>query len=120
MYKFIDGLPADVLGIEAVGKITHEDYRDRLIPKAEAMMANGPIKALVVIRNELTDFSLGAMWDDQVFGLKHWRDASRLALVTDHAWMKTAVAIFQPFYPGRMKVFGLAELDAAKAWISAD
>jgi hypothetical protein len=119
MYSFIEGLPDDVLGIEAAGKITHEDYRDRLIPKAEAMMTKGPVKALVVMRNDLPDYSLGALWDDQLFGLRHWRDVSHIALVTDHAWMKTAVTIFQPFLPAQMKIFPLAEVDAAKAWITA-
>jgi hypothetical protein len=117
MYHFIEDLPPDVLGIEAEGKITHEDYRDRLIPKAEAMMANGPIKALVVIRNDLPDYALEAMWDDQVFGAKHWRDATHIALVTDHAWMKGIAAFFRPFFPAEMRVFPLAQFKAAKDWI---
>ena len=41
MFKFIEGLPDDVLAVEAIGKVTHEDYRDRLIPRAEAMMGHG-------------------------------------------------------------------------------
>jgi hypothetical protein len=32
MLKFIDGLPKDVLAIEATGKVTHEDYKSTLIP----------------------------------------------------------------------------------------
>ncbi len=28
MFQLIEGLPSDVLGIEASGKVTHEDYRD--------------------------------------------------------------------------------------------
>jgi SpoIIAA-like len=47
--KFIDGLPPDVLAVEAKGKVTHEDYQHTLIPKAEAMMAKGPIKMLYVL-----------------------------------------------------------------------
>lgn len=119
MFRFIEGLPPDVLGIEAEGKITHEDYRDRLIPKAEAMMAKGPIKALCVIRNDLPDYSLEAIWDDQVFGFKHWRDASHLAIVTDHQWMKAITAFFSPFLPAKVRIFPLAELEAAKAWITS-
>ena len=44
MLKIIESLPPDVMAIEASGKVTHEDYRDTLIPRAEAMMANGPLK----------------------------------------------------------------------------
>ena len=42
MFKFIEGLPEDVMAIEATGKITHGDYHNTLIPKAEAMIAKGP------------------------------------------------------------------------------
>ena len=46
MFKLIEGLPRDVLAIEASGQVTYQDYRDTLIPKAEAMMTNGPIRML--------------------------------------------------------------------------
>ncbi len=118
MYSFIEGLPPDVLGVLAEGKVTHADYRDRLIPKAEAMMRNGPIKVLAVVRNGLADYSVEAMWDDQTFGFRHWWDVSHMALVTDHAGMRTMAALFTPFSPAKIKVFALDELDAAKAWIA--
>ena len=79
MFKFIEGLPADVMAIEASGKVTHEDYRDTLIPKAETMMAKGSIKMLYVIGRDFTGFELEALWDDGAFGLKHWHDFSRIA-----------------------------------------
>ena len=41
MFKSIEGLPADVLAIEASGRITHQDYRDILIPMAEGLTGQG-------------------------------------------------------------------------------
>jgi hypothetical protein len=38
MLTQIGDLPPNILGIEASGQITHEDYQKVLIPKAEAMM----------------------------------------------------------------------------------
>ena len=118
MFKFIYGMPQDVLAIEATGQITHEDYRGTLIPKAEAMIAKGPIKALFVIGKELTGVDLEAMWDDGAFGLKHWHDFSHIAVVTDHAWMRAVVSMFTPFIRGEVRLFGLSQLAAAKDWIS--
>ena len=46
MFKLIEDLPPGVLGIEATGKVTHEDYQNILIPRAEAMIAKGPAKLL--------------------------------------------------------------------------
>jgi hypothetical protein len=76
MFKFIEGLPPDVIAIEAIGQITHKDYHDTLVPKAESMMASGPVRMLYVIGNEFTGFDLEALWDDSAFGIKHWHDFS--------------------------------------------
>ena len=117
MFKFIDGMPPDVLAIEATGKVTHEDYRNTLMPRAEAMMAKGPIRMLYVIGREFAGFELEAIWDDGKFGLKHWHDFSHIAVVADQPWLRAAVAMFTPLFQGEVRLFGLTELDAAKAWI---
>jgi len=118
MFKFIKGLPPDVMGIEASGEVTHEDYRNTLIPEAEAMIARGPIKMLYVIGRDFTGFALQALWDDTTFGLGHWHEFSRIAVVTDHAWMSAMVNMFKPFFHGEVRPFRLAELSAAKDWIT--
>ena len=60
MFKFIEGLPPNVRAIEATGKVTHDDYQNTFIPKAEAMLAKGPIRMLYVIGKEFTGFELEA------------------------------------------------------------
>jgi SpoIIAA-like len=117
MLKVIQDLPPDILGIEAAGKVSHEDYRNVLIPRAEAMMAKGPIRMLYVIGQDFTGYELGALWDDGAFGIKHWRDFSRVAVVGDQGWLRTAVTLFKPFFPCAVRLFRLAELPAARAWI---
>ncbi len=118
MFTFIEGLPSDVLAIEASGKVTHDDYRNTLIPNADAMIARGPIKMLSVIGTDFTGFELEALWDDTVFGLKHWHDFSHIAVVTDHGWLNALVNMFKPFFRGEVRLFRLAELPAAKDWIT--
>jgi hypothetical protein len=61
MLKLIEDLSPDVIGIEANGKVTHEDYQNILIPKAETMMAKGPIKMLYVIGADFTGYELEAL-----------------------------------------------------------
>jgi hypothetical protein len=118
MFKFIEGLPSDVIAIEAVGQVTHEDYRNTLVPKAEAMMAGGPVRMLYVIGNEFAGFDLEALWDDGLFGVKHWHDFSQISVVTDHTWIRTAVAMCKPFFHGEVRLFAFSDLSAAKDWIS--
>jgi SpoIIAA-like len=68
MFKSLEGLPPNVMAIEATGKVTHDDYQNTLVPKAESMLSKGPIRMLYVIGKEFTGFELEALWDDSVFG----------------------------------------------------
>ncbi|MGD9895657.1 MAG: STAS/SEC14 domain-containing protein [Candidatus Methylacidiphilaceae bacterium] len=119
MFKLLEGMPPDVLGIEASGKVTHKDYQDILIPKAEALMAKGPVKALFVVAPEFAGYELKALWDDSVFGLKHWRDFRRVAVVADQEWIHGVMTMFRPLILCEFRLFKLAELAAAKSWITS-
>ena len=118
MFRFIAGMPPNVLAIEASGKVTHEDYRNTLIPKVEAMLAMGPIRMLYVIGKEFTGFELEALWDDGNLGLEHWHDFSHIAVVADQVWLRAAVSMFMPLFHGEVRTFGLSQLPAAKDWIT--
>jgi hypothetical protein len=118
MFTLMPGLPPDVLGVEASGKVTHEDYQRCLIPRAEAMMLKGPIKMIYVLAQEFAGYELGALWDDTAFGIRHWRHFSHVAIVGDQNWLRAAVSLFKPVLPCEVRLFGLAELQTAKDWIT--
>jgi hypothetical protein len=48
--------------VEAAGKVTHGDYQTVLIPRAQAMMAKGPLRMIYVIGKDFTGYELGALW----------------------------------------------------------
>ena len=117
MLRIIEGLPESVIGFEASGRVTHEDYRDVLIPKVEALMAHGPVDMLYAFREDFTGFDLEAMWDDAAFGLKHWRHFNRVALVVDQTWLRAAFSMFAPLVPAETRLFRRSEMDDAENWI---
>ncbi len=119
MFKAIEGLPKDVLGVEASGEVTHADYHDWLIPRAEAMMGRGPVRMFYVIGKDFTGFDLRALADDAGFGIAHLRDFSRIAVVSDHVALNAAVSLFKPFFHGEARAFRLADIDKARDWITA-
>ncbi len=120
MLEVIDGLPDNVLGIEATGTVTQEDYRDVLVPKAEEMMAQGPIRMLFVANEGFDGYSIGAMWNDATFGVQHWRDFERAAVVTDNAYLRGAVTMFAPFFPCEINLFSLSDRAIAEDWVKAE
>lgn len=118
MLKLMDGMAPDVLAVEAIGRVTDEDDRITLIPVAEQMMSKGPIRMLYVVGSEADGFEAGALWDDAAFGLKHGHDFSEIAVVTDQHWLKAAIGMFTPFIRAQVRLFDVADLGEAKAWIN--
>ena len=117
MIRFIEGLNEDILGIEAVGQVTHEDYRDILSPTVSKLLEKGPLRLLYVVGPEFTGYQPRAIVDDTTLGLKHWQEFPFVALVTDVDWIQNSVRMFKPFFPGEVRLFPLSELESAKAWI---
>ena len=67
--------------------------------------------------SDASHYSAGALWDDPQFGLTHITTFSKLALVTDHDWLRHSVKLFGALMPTEIMVFSMKELDDAKAWI---
>ena len=119
MLKIIDDLPDDVLGIEAVGEVTADDYRSVLVPALESMLAKQPkARLLYVLGPGFGGFSGGAAWQDARVGMKHFTAFDRVAVVTDTYWIRYMVEAFGFAMPGEVETFETAELDRARSWIS--
>lgn len=111
-------LPADVVGIDARGLISSEDYRDTLEPLvADKLTQHDKLKMLIVAGPYFDGYSAGALWDDTRFGFSHLTTFSKLALVTDHEWLRQAAKLFGSLMPTEVMVFATAELADARKWI---
>jgi hypothetical protein len=118
-FLLIEGLPDDVIGIDARGLITSVDYEEMLVPLVETkLQTHDKLKVLLVAGQYFDGFSGGAMWDDARLGLSHFTTFSKMALVTDVQWLRNAAKFFGPFLPTEVSVFNLDELDDAKVWIT--
>ena len=118
----IEDLPEDVVGVEAHGKVTSEDYERVLVPAVEAAMASsgyGKVRLLYVVGHEFPDYTAGAAWEDAKLGLGHLRSWERIAIVGDAEWLRHAVHGFGRLMPGEIRVFALEELDGASEWVTS-
>ena len=122
MIERMTDMPAGTLGFRVRGEIEREDYDDVLAPALRrAIEAGGGLRTLYVIE-DLDEMEAGAVWADAKLGwslgIEH-RDAwVRSAIVTDLEWMARATRLFRWLIPGEARVFRLAELDEAKAWVA--
>ncbi len=119
MIDLIPDLPDNVLGIEARGEVTGEDYEQVLIPAVERHLeSNDKVRLLYLLGSEFDGYAMAAIWDDTKIGMEHLFSWERIAVVTDHDAYRRLVKGFGFLIPAKVKVFELAELDAAKVWIS--
>jgi hypothetical protein len=122
MIERLTDMPPGTIGFRAAGEIEREDYDEVLTPELRrALEAGGGLRTLHVIE-DLDEIEPGALWADSKLGfdvgVRH-RDAwVRSAIVTDIAWMARATKFFAWMIPGEARVFPLAELEAAKAWVA--
>jgi hypothetical protein len=97
------------------GKLVKEDY-DMFVPEIDQKIKlYGKVNMLV----ELVDFhgwTSGAAWEDTKFGVRHFNDIERLAIVGDKAWEKGMAYFCKVFTLAKVRYFDLSERDKAEAW----
>ena len=96
MIKIIASMPTGTISVEAVGKVTEEDYRD----------------------------SPGAMWADTKLWAHHLKAWKKIAIVSDADWLENdadwlenSVKAFGWLMPGEVKVFETDDVRDAKVWL---
>lgn|SRR5690242_13859865 len=122
MIRVLEGMPAGVLGFEAGGTLTADDYREVLEPALEAARTSGSgkIRILLAFTEEFSGMQPGAMWQDLKTGVREWSSWERIALVSDQRWMRESLQLFAWAVPGEVRAFETADRDAALAWVAAD
>ena len=119
-FEILEHLPSNVIGIEAVGVITAQDYDEILKPLvAERLARHDHLNLLFVAGANFRACTAGAVWDDARFGLIHLTDFQKIAIVTDVDWLRMGAKFFAPLTPGQTHVFDLAAFDNARAWVSS-
>ena len=119
MLKLIEDLPDGVVGVEAHGKVTAEDYENVLVPAVEAARKDGKVRLLYVFGDDFPDYSAGAAWEDAKLGIGHLRSWERIAVVSDEDWLRRAIGGLGWLMPGEIRVFKLDDLDDAREWVAS-
>jgi SpoIIAA-like len=117
MIRLLSDMPPGVLGLEAVGDIEKEDYKDVIAPAVDAAIAeHGKVRLVYLIGHDFDEYEGDAIWEDLKLGMHHPASMERAAIVTDARWARPAVKLFSVLWPGQARAFPLAELEAAKRW----
>ena len=120
MIEILADLPPGIVGVRASGKVTAEDYESVLIPAVEsAVQEHGKVRVLYIMDAAVTDFSLGAMWDDARVGFQHLQDFEKVAVVPDSILVKGTLQALHFLMPRLLRVFAMDHESQAREWIVA-
>jgi hypothetical protein len=102
-----------------LGKLTDEDYKD-MMPRLEAVIAEHGGLRLYADLTAFEGWDWRAAWDDVAFGIKHWNQVTKIALIGDAAWQDLAAKIAEKLSPAEVRNFPADQAGAALDWINAD
>ena len=116
MIETLPTVSPKTIGFKLSGKLHDEDYKS-FVPTVESFLAGEGKARLFVQFEDFHGWDLHAAWDDLKFGLKHYSDIERIAMVGDRKWEKWMASFCKPFTHAKVKYFDRSEVDAAWKWL---
>ncbi len=107
-----------VVKIKVSGKVSRDDYRQRL-PELEEILNDGGTFRFFIEMEEVTGFEAGALWEDLKFDLKHKDQNGKVALVGDRKWEERVLKLADLFFKAEMKYFPRNCVDEAWEWVNS-
>jgi hypothetical protein len=105
-----------LLVVHVEDKLTKEDYHD-FVPEVDRLIKqHGKINILFDMHN-FHGWTLAAAWQDTKFGVHHFSDIGRLAVVGEKKWQEWMIAFCRPFTRASIRYFEHDALDEARQWV---
>lgn len=104
------------IGFRLSGKLHDADYKT-FVPTMERILAAEGTVHLFAQFEDFHGWDLHAAWDDFKFGLKHYKDFDRIAMVGDRKWEKWMAQVCRPFTRATVRYFDASHIDEAWAWL---
>ena len=122
MVERLPDMPAGTIGFRVSGEVEREDYEQVLIPTLHAALEGGGGLRTLYLIEDLDEIEGDALWADAKLGfdmvVRGHGAWERSAIVTDIDWMAPATRLFAWMIPGQARVYPIAELGDAMAWVA--
>lgn len=116
MLQFLPSADDNTIAIRASGKLTHKDYK-LFLPLLEEQIATLDKVSILFELDDFSGWELDAAKDDLKFGMKHFNDFERIAIVGDKSWEHWMAVIANPFLSGEIHYFNRENLQDAWDWL---
>ena len=107
----------NLLFLRAVGKLTHRDYQDEIIPRVESIIReHGNIRFLI---EDFTGWEIAAFWDDVRIALTYRNAFERIGIIGAPRWVVWALKLAALVVKGEIRIFLPSERSKALNWMTA-
>ena len=106
-----------ILVVQATGKLTRADYAP-FVPAFDRLVRQHGKLRLLFDMVGFHGWEAGAAWEDFKFGVKHFADIERIAMVGDAKWQHAMATLSRPFTTAAVRYFDHTEGAAARKWLA--
>lgn len=115
MVEVLSESNGNILVLRAKGRLTHQDYKNVIIPHLVAMICNyGKVRLLM---DDFDGWRPAALWEDARFGLTHRNDFEKVGVIGGPRWAGWGLKLVALAMSGEMRAFSSAERSKALSWI---
>lgn len=105
-----------IVELETRGKLTQVDFKN-IVPRLEELIEeHGKISILLDVE-QFEGWTIGGLWEDIKFDVKHFRDVERIALVGDDAHLESMAGFSKLFTKADIAPFRRSDVAAARNWL---
>ncbi len=108
-----------ILNVTLSGKLTRQDYQ-QFLPEVERQIGQHGKLRMLVDMHDFHGWTVGALWEDIKFDMRHYKDIERIAFVGETKWQKGMAAFCKPFTNATLRYFDHNQAAEARAWLSSE
>lgn len=106
-----------IITVHVSGKLEKADYQ-HFVPEFERLiMQHGKLRILFDMK-AFHGWEVSAAWEDFKFGMKHFSDIERLAMVGEEKWQHGMATFCKPFTRATVRYFDQADATEARKWLA--
>ena len=105
-----------LLNVLVSGKLEKADY-ERFVPEFERLTGQHGKMRMLFDMSDFHGWEASAAWEDFKFGMKHFADIERLAMVGEEKWQHGMAIFCKPFTKATVRYFDHAAVAEARIWL---
>jgi hypothetical protein len=113
MFLWLPESEGTLVSLKLVGRFTEADV-EAVLPKLVHVIETGGTLRLVADLSSFDGWEWRAAWDQEAFGIKHWKDVHKIALLGTLGWAVLVARLAATITTAQVRVF--EDHDKALFW----